>query len=532
MGIHMINKLFATLLLLVSSVSVTSWASSPPPPVNQNLGMPDAISNNMTANDCGGCHFNPDTAPAPVKLGYLPDRHHLRVDTPIEAYSASPFPEKSTDGNHKCITCHLVDWVEDPSRPLGGYFKFALEPTEPEFRDCLSCHKQVPGITSVHHLTKKAQAAECNACHGSLINDPNGELWELRVIPSMSPNPGFGDGGFGATGNRTGGCRYCHNGGTDDVTGRVVPGPNANMLTHHGTGLGQPGSGTVHTCNLCHDATPPNHTLQGCVRCHAPTSLHTIQADSDGNGTVWSYGEQRFFGHIGSSWDCMGCHEGGSNIARSTMVTEATDERPLFGPILPEIEQINTAKILEGTSPILLFSGTGYLEATAGKGISTRIVLTPINSENPTIEVTPTNLSFTSMEVQIPSTLLPGNYNVSAANGTSASAPLNLVVTPVVNINSVSCNSGTVTIDGSGFSRYLDVVGSGTGVVDIGTSQQCDVQSWTDSRIIADCASSAVDNIRINSVFGDASANTDCETGRPDWWSLWSWFASWGWSGR
>ncbi len=529
----MVRKSFTTLvLLLVSAISVSTWASTPPPPVNQNLGMPDAISNNMTFNDCGICHFNPDTAPAPVKQGYLPDRHHLRIDTPIEEYSASPFPEKSSDGTHKCITCHLLDWVEDPSRPLGGYFKFALEPTEPEFRDCLSCHKQVPGITSVHHLTKKAQAADCNACHGSLINDPNGELWVLRVISSMSPNPGFGDGDIGDTGYRMGGCRYCHNGGTDDVTGRVVPGPNANMLTHHGTGIAQPDSDTVHTCSLCHDATPPNHTLQGCVRCHAPTSLHSVQADSDGNGTAGDYEEQPFFGHIGTSTDCMGCHMGGTAAAVSTARALAAEETPLFGPLLPRIEERNTARIIEGTASTLKLKGAGYLVETPDNKITTKVVLTPTDSNKPPIEIVPENVTFSSMDVQIPSTQPSGNYSVSAVNGNMASIPINLVVTPSVNVNSTDCENNIITIAGTGFGSYLNAARSGTEIINMSSSEQCDIQSWTDTNIIADCGSGNIGNLQVNSVFGDAAVSVDCETGRPDWWSLWSWFASWGWSGR
>ncbi len=530
----MVDKLFATLVWLLAAMScATGWASTPPPPVNQNLGMPDGVFNSMTMDVCGSCHFNPDTAPAPVKQGYLPDRHHLRVDTPIGEYSASPFPEKSPDGTHKCITCHAVDWVVDPSRPLGGYFKFALEPSEPEFRNCLNCHQQKPGVASVHHLTAKAQAAECNACHGSLINDPNGELWVLKVIPSMSPNPGFGDGEFGETGHRRGGCRFCHNGGTDDVTGRVVPGPNANMMTHHGTGLGQPGSGTVHTCSLCHDATPPDHTLQGCVRCHAPTSLHSIQADSDGNGTAGDYEEQPFFGHIGTSTDCMGCHMGGSATPASVRMA-AADEAPLFGPLLPKIEQISTAKIIEGTASTLQFTGAGYMVVTENNNIATRVVLTAMDSDNPPVELVPENVAFTTMEVQIPPTLPPGNYSVSAVNGTMASVPVNLVITPAVKISSVSCDSGTVTISGSGFSLYLDAVGSGTGVIDIEASRQCTIQSWTDTHIVADCGSAIEGSIRTDSVFGSATAVVEgCESsGRPRWWEIWSWWSAWSWSRR
>ncbi len=531
----MIDRLFpgTMLLLLLATAHVAVQASTPPSPVNQNLGMPDGVFNNMTMEVCGSCHFNPDAASAPVKQGYLPDRHHLHVNMPIGKYSASPFPEKSRDGTHNCITCHAVDWVEDMSSPSGGYFVLQ-DPAGTEFRNCLGCHQQKEGVASVHHLTAKAQAAECNACHGSLINDPNGELWQLKVISYMSPEPGFGDGDWGVTGHREGGCRYCHNGGTDDISGYVVPGPNANMLTHHGTGLGQPGSGTVHTCSLCHDATPPEHTLQGCVRCHAPTSLHSIQADSDGNGSVGTYKEQPFFGHIGTSTDCMGCHMGGSATPASVMSAATADGAPLFGPLLPEIEQINTAKIIEGVPSTLLLAGAGYLVATADNNIATRVVLTPMDSDNPPLELVPENVAFTTMEVQIPPTLAPGNYSVSAVNGAMASVPVNLVVTPAVTISSVSCDGGTVTINGSGFSSYFDAVNSGTGVVDLEDSEQCAIDSWTDTKIIADCGSAVEGSIRADSLFGSATAAVDgCSSvARPRWWAIWSWWSSWSWSRR
>ncbi len=531
----MIDKIVAGItLLLITAGSTTVWSSTPPPPVNQNLGIPDGVFNGMTMDVCGSCHFNPDTASAPVKQGYLPDRHHLRVDTPIGEYSASPFPEKSPDGTHKCTTCHAMDWVEDPSRPLGGYFRFALEPTGAEFRNCLNCHQQKVGVASVHHLTAKAQAAQCNACHGSLINDPNGELWVLRVIPSMSPNPGFGDGNIGDTGHREGGCRYCHNGGADDVSGRVVPGPNANMLTHHGTGLGQPGSGSVHTCSLCHDAIPPNHTLQGCVRCHAPTSLHSIQADSDGDGVAGTYEEQPFFGHIGTSKDCMGCHMGGSAAPASVMSAAAADSAPLFGPLLPEIERISTTKIIEGEPSVLSFTGSGFLVATAENDIATKVVLIPMDSGEPPLEIVPGNVAFTTMEVQVPPTLAPGSYTVSAVNGTMVSIPVNLVVTPAVKINSASCNSGTVTINGAGFSSYLDAVDSGTGVVDMEDGEQCAIESWVDTEIVASCGSAVDGLVRVASVFGSATTVVEgCKSsGRPKWWEIWSWWSAWSWSRR
>ncbi|HFC53919.1 MAG TPA: hypothetical protein ENJ43_05755 [Gammaproteobacteria bacterium] len=523
----------AVVLLLFVVFVPAGWASVPPPPVNQNIGIPDGVFNDLTMEGCGGCHFDPGSAPAPVKPGYLPDRHHLRVDTPIGSHSASPFPENSPDGTHKCITCHAVDWVADPSRPAGGYFSFALDPTRPEFRNCLRCHTQKPGVASVHHLTGAAQEARCNSCHGSVINDPNGELWQIRVIPSMSPNPGFGDGEFGETGHRRGGCRYCHNGGIDDVSGMMVPGGNANMITHHGTGLGQPGSGSLHSCSLCHDLAPPEHTLQGCVRCHAPTSLHSIQADSDGNGTAGDYEEQPFYGHIGTSTDCMGCHMGGS--ATPASVTSATaDGMPLFGPLLPEIDRLNSVRIVAGRPFVLQLTGSGFRVATEQDPVATRVRLTPVEGGEEPLELVPGSVSFTSLEVSLPADLAPGSYRVSAVNGAMASVPANLVVTPAVSIDSARCEGGSVTITGAGFGSHLDVEDSGTTVIDVDAAQRCTIRSWTDSMIVADCGDTVAGSIRVESLFGEATADAPgCRSsGRPRWWSIWSWWSSWSWSRR
>ncbi len=228
----------------------------------------------------------------------------------------------------------------------------------------------------------------------------------------------------------------------------------------------------------------------------------------------------------------MGCHMGGTAAAVSTARALAAEETPLFGPLLPRIEERNTARIIEGTASTLMLKGAGYLVETADNKITTKVLLTPTDNNSSPIEIIPENVTFTSMDVPIPSTQEPGNYSVNAVNGSMASMPVNLVITPSVNINSVGCESNIITITGSGFGSHLNVTNSGTGVINIDPLEQCNIQSWTDTNIVADCDSSTAENIQINSIFGDASTSVDCETGRPDWWSLWSWFSSWGWSGR
>ncbi len=175
----MFRKLLKGVLVTAAMVMAgAAWAKLPPPPVNQNLGIPDGAFSTMTAETCLGCHGDPANAPAPVKIGYLPDRHHLRVGTPIDPdYSASPYPNPEL--THTCFTCHEVDVVDDPNSPDGQkkVVNIGKEKSDPNFRNCMRCHEQktnAAGIleATVHHLTDKAQRKQCHACHGSLINDP------------------------------------------------------------------------------------------------------------------------------------------------------------------------------------------------------------------------------------------------------------------------------------------------------------------------------------------------------------------------
>lgn len=134
----------------------------------------------MDSGDCLECHGNPDNAVTPADSGYLPDRHHLRVDTPIGPYSASPYPENSSNGKHQCITCHLIDWIPDPDMPLGGSYRFALEPVQTRSRNCLLCH--LPnGVALGRNNVEEATSADINAYEASSITPVITELSETRV---------------------------------------------------------------------------------------------------------------------------------------------------------------------------------------------------------------------------------------------------------------------------------------------------------------------------------------------------------------
>ena len=59
-------------ILLLFAGASTSLAAVPPPPVNQQIGVPDTILNALSEADCRVCHSSG-----------LPDRHHVLYGTLI-----------------------------------------------------------------------------------------------------------------------------------------------------------------------------------------------------------------------------------------------------------------------------------------------------------------------------------------------------------------------------------------------------------------------------------------------------------------
>ena len=616
-------KIAIKIILLTAFMITTgqTWAKLPPPPVNQNLGIPDGKFSDMTFQTCLVCHGDPESAPAPVKTGYLPDRHHLRVDTPIDMeFTASQYPEKSPDGTHKCITCHLIDWVEDTSRPLGGYFAFAEEPSSPQFRDCLNCHEQKKRdgklIATVHHLTDKAQKKLCHTCHGSLVNDATGEhripdpvyapdpgkarrcgevasdgdrnFYDISMITPwpgdnydsenwipmlkfiFSDCPDFGeryynpevlDGQFNINppryryekdtsgkikailvpdgvegGRRTGNCEHCHFGGEnpgDAVqagTGLAKSDIGTNMSNHHSTGVGQPGSGSVHGCDLCHAPfDPPDYTIRGCEVCHGISTLHAIEFDAEGDGINIGQ-DPPFMGHVGNTLNCNGCHLNyrSGNTYRAASA-RSLDEMISFPGTAANISEINVTVAIEGKETEIFIKGTSL------NGPSTRLELT--GTDGRITEVAMLENDFTSARTTLPKNIVADNYELSVVRGRGGyavySPTISFLVTRETRINSALCDDGTVTITGSGFGdKYVDGANN-LGIYDE-SSVYCSVDSWSDNRVVASC-SEGISGITINGLFGKASSDIDCNgtgNGRPSWWSIWSWWSLWGWGGR
>ncbi|MBN1930131.1 MAG: hypothetical protein JW786_00795 [Desulfobacterales bacterium] len=278
-------------LMMTLSLLAASWASVPPPPVNQIIGLPDGVSNDLTEAGCRICHENP----AIVNPGTISDRHHQLLGDIIIDPTVSPY---GTPGEtYQCQVCHKMHFSP------GYYFNF---------RDCILCHQQIPGQASVHHITIAADAQDCKACHEP-IDNPLDDHFIPEYEPSMvTPFPGLGTGE-----NGRGGCKFCHGTGTDAEFGDTI---FSNFDTHHSTGIGQeiiPGSAL--DCSLCHDfQADEDFKIRVCEKCHAPSSLHNIQIDSNGDGRVEPGSEKAYFGHIGNNEDCLGCHFGSYDFIMDT----------------------------------------------------------------------------------------------------------------------------------------------------------------------------------------------------------------------
>jgi len=341
------KKQFMLAALLMVATAVTSWAEVPPPPVNQILGIPDISFNNLTEPECRVCHEDLTI----VNPGTLPDRHHLLVNTPLADPTVAPFVQ--TETTYLCLSCHQLVWD-------AGSSSYVLD----TFRDCLYCHVQIAGQASVHHLTSKALAQDCKACHGPIDNPLDGHYIPTYAPSLVTPWP---SGKTNADVNGEGDCDFCHDAGLDTASGLDVL---TNQQTHHSTGLN-----TDSQCVWCHDVfAPDNEKIRQCEACHGVASLHNIQVDSDNAanlGTIAPGEENAYWGHIGHNDDCYGCH-GFSALSAAA---------PFSGPVIPDLSGLSVATVTEGTPAVITASGNGFTNVVAGIGgaeigLTSTVVLT------------------------------------------------------------------------------------------------------------------------------------------------------------
>ncbi len=524
-------KALALASILILGMAFVSVAAVPPPPVNQNLGIPDTTFVNIAEPECRQCHVGqggtPPTGvpidPIQISQGNV-NRHHLLIGTiipdPTLLDSATPTNpttrDSNSDGiadtNYDCLNCHQV--------LQGGTFAI--------FRDCTVCHEGSP-----HHTTVAAQGGDCVACHGSLVNNsPNAAqnpgthvipTYAVSLVtpwPSNKPNGGA-DNSFGqAQGN----CNFCHSnqnavnpdnpnlpGGVIDPDSGVLVFPNAE--THHSTGL--PDFISASNCDMCHivTLTPEGRqvpvlsspqAIRACEQCHGIPSLHNIQFDNVGDGIV--VGAEAFgYGHIGSNDDCQGCH--GFSVAAAAFV-------PMAGVIPPEVTLSSVYFVKEGAATDAYLVGTNFINTATDPftGAETtyvaEVVVTDENGFARTLQ--PLNVTNDTIEYTLPADLAAGTYSVVAKKDDKTSQPVVISVVPQVEIYSAIQNAdSTITISGASLGT-MPPAADGLGVTVNGAAAE--VVSWAADQILVQGSNACGQPVAVSSSFGQVTANVsgDC----------------------
>ncbi len=481
--------------LLLVSTSITAWGDIPPPPVNQNLGIPDTQFNLLYKEVCWRCHkpaalgFGSPPVGVPVKTTYLPDRHHQHVNTAIAGGPEQPpFMDANGDGiedtTYTCLNCHELGQNSTTN---------TLELVQ-SFRDCLFCHIVDGGERTVHHDTPLAKEAKCGTCHGSLIRSLDAGMpppsYQPSIITPWRSNKPNGDSSLtSSAGTHPGNCNYCHNTrdgstiGTPDVPsgfGSITV--FTNKQNHHGTGVPTiTGSSKGSPCKWCHNIDQPlEEGIRGCQRCHDIESLHNIEYDADGDGIVPG-AETAFNGHIGNTDNCWGCHGNDRQVA-----SLAAGFSPATATT-PQLDGTNLSTWEQGTTFELTLAGSGFINQG---GLLNELTFRPTvqltDSAGNTTVLTPNAESVSSVQVTIPATLPADNYRVQIKKDTALSNPLVISVTPALSIRSAICYSrfNLVILTGTGLSQFLPGKNTGTGITGDGV-EAFRVFRWKNGMIAA-----------------------------------------------
>ncbi|MEN8262456.1 MAG: IPT/TIG domain-containing protein [Nitrospirota bacterium] len=529
------------------------------PPVNQNLGFFDTELGDLLEADCRVCHSATPPPGIPVDPTYNPDRHHLTVDTAIPVgecadegipcqvdadctlpndycISDSQAPNATltspASGNYECLTCHTLVW--DPVTMTSQFSPF---------RDCQLCHitefqpdhpdrAQEP---NTHHRTVEATGGDCVHCHGNLVDG----LTDGHTIPTYQPSlvtpwpsgkPNGGD--ANARGTLEGNCNYCHDSSTtdscDEVAGTCVDSGNpcainadcngpiiTNHDTHHFTGLPGVviGPGTEEACLWCHQPLFPGadigvpkydgYDIRSCENCHGISSLHNIQVDSQGDGSIDPGSEIARWGHIGNNADCNGCHG----------FTAAT--APESGPVIPDIASVDDLTMTAGTDTTITLTGSAFTNTVMGGALTLTSNVELSASDDSTTTLTPDSITEYEIVVTLPGSLAAGNYDLRAVKGPKKSNPVVVSVTPEVVMTDSSCNrkKGVLTITGSGFGQKVEGTDDYISV-DVG-GQTADIISWSDTEIRASVSSCKNADVTVNALYGSAT-DSGSGGGKPD----------------
>jgi len=497
------RKSLTSILLLAGVLILFAnpvWSDVPPPPANQSIGLLDGVFNNLEEAECRICHDDPNVAGDPDNV----TRHHLLYGQEIPPNSVVPNPDASPNGTYTCLSCHREGTPEE----CGGVICFIVE------RDCLECHVQIPGEASVHHLTDAAQGklppaedqgtlgvGDCVICHGSLVKDIGTATIPTYNPSLVTPATSGGDGDpSNIYGNGAGACDYCHDFDGLPPADRLIW---SNFDTHHNTGVfidSETGETDDSRCQWCH-GTINVLDIRVCEECHDYETLHNIQADSDGDGTIIIGGELAGYGHVGrdagpGDSDCWGCH-GFAFPAASA---------PASGPLAPYISSSNIKVMTAGSDTAITLTGAAFTNISGTVEWTSSVLLT---SAAYVQELTPDSMSEGSMTVTIPGSTPAGSYTLMAVKDDQVqSNPVVLSIIPAVAITGIDCSEDTLTITGTGFGdappasaeEYINAKVGG---------MKAEIISWTDTEIVA-AVPFCSDAVTVNALFGSPTT-CDCE---------------------
>lgn len=452
--------LFSGFLALGAAVAV--MAAVPPPPVNQLIGIYDTTQQFQTKQGClqaSPCHQSDTVAVA---------FHHALTLAPrqLSCYGDPTAPNPTG--------CHEL--VRDPA---SGAMVFV------EFRDCLRCHTNQP-----HHVSTRAKAQDCQGCHGTQVDNPtDGHYIPTYAKSNVTPETKW-NGNITTAPQNYGGCAACH-----QASATTTPRIFSNSETHHGTGIGFPPTITglptqVGECTWCHAGEPNLLDIRACQKCHGINSLHNIQVNSrnpsDFNpANIVPGGELPGFGHIGSDFDCWGCH--------GTFKKYAADAGFQFTIPPASLNGLSTTTLTSGKETTLLITGSGFKTAyAANKSENVPVnVNVMLKNQTNTFSVTLKPVSVTDSEIQvvIPA-LASGNYDISIAKDDSYN---HVALSNVALINALPARS--ITTAALGVDKTLTITGTGfniepplnvkTGIGAYASNGSLSrIISWSDNKII------------------------------------------------
>ncbi len=531
-------KLTVLALLLFAVLAAIGYAfTPPPPPVPQNLGMPDTTINDLVTNatDQSACRVCHQTSGTNISGGYnntiggVPTRHHnMLPEGIINPMTNAPFG---------CQDCH-------PSIPGIGN-GILLD------RSCLDCHNgtafwadttlgaHVGNFSRPHHVNTSYDDANigtpaanrtCNFCHGSFVNNYNDGHYKPSYATDfmITPFATFKATNFsqpdGLGGNKTwGGCHACHeaplpfpyNCYVVTVTCVVI---RSNIETHHTGIFGFGGDPMPPThvdqnatpgaaCSWCHVIDSTNSTGRGNTfplefnTTNPFTGENLINAMEVRNSTIESIDvfEPGTANITINGTGCEKCHgvssihniqfnysqngpQGLGHINNNSDCSGCHDswlpaDTWVPGALIPTLDSVSPSVIAVGVPTTLTITGSNFVNPD---GNYTSMVTVD------GVTYTPTSLTATQIVVNIPA-LTAGVHQLQLVKGRDTLSKLwVLTVAPNPTITSASLKKGVLTITGSGFGampvttpQYYVSVKDTSGNQIVSTS----VLSWSDTQI-------------------------------------------------